>query len=281
MARIKILLLFIISLMIFTMPVYAEGTVIGQAASGEKGLSGNAAGDQTGNEVSTCNYYGGWKYVFRVKDPETAKKLAENMKAACANSHIGYDMKDRMTLYQVAEANDWDIASISTDCETTCVDLVSVCLNAAGIDAPKGWASVSVYNDLMPTGLFECIPGSEYNAAMALPGDILCAPDMPHSAMIVESPNKFTFKVKYHNKKGKTKTVKVQEGDVIIINPNNGNNTKAIKVESNVNLKKYEPKRNGAEFQGWTKEDGQFSANFDSQLVPIYVKNERKKVGQN
>ena len=76
----------VVSFFITSAPVYAEGTVIGQAAAGEGGsLSGNAAGDQSGHEVATSAYKGGkWVYVFRAKDPALAKQLAENMKAACA-----------------------------------------------------------------------------------------------------------------------------------------------------------------------------------------------------
>lgn len=264
-------------------PVFAEGTVIGQAAAGEGGsLSGNVAGDQSGHEVATSTYKGGrWVYVFRAKDPATAKAIAENMKKACANDHIGYDMKDRMTLYQVAEANGWDLESITTNCETTCVDLVSVCLNAAGIDAPKGWASKSVYGDLMPTGLFECIAGSDYDASMALPGDILCNPDMPHTAMIVESPNPFYFDVTYQNTKGKSNTIKVKDGDEIVLNPNNGDNVEKVTIETTTDLEEYEPDRNGAKFKGWKKNsDDSFSAKYESQMVAIQTGNERKELGE-
>ena len=272
-----------VSFLIASAPVYAEGTVIGQAAAGEGGsLTGNVAGDQSGHEVATSTYKGGkWVYVFRAKDPATAKAIAENMKAACANNHIGYDMKDRMTLYYVAEANGWDLSTITTNCETTCVDLVSVCLNAAGVPAPYGWASKSVYGDLMPTGLFDCIPGSEYDASMALPGDILCNPNMPHTAMIVESPNKFFFDVTYRDSKGKSQTTQVMDGEEITLNLNNGNKEEKVTVETTTDLSEYEPDRDGARFKGWTKnDDDTFSAKYQSEMASISTGNKRKSIGK-
>lgn len=273
----------VVSFFIALSPVYAVGTVIGQAAAGEGGsLSGNVAGDQSGHEVAVSNYRGGkWTYVFRAKDPATAKKIAQFMKDACANDHIGYDMKDRMTLYYVAEANNWDLTTITTNCETTCVDLVSVCLNAAGVKAPYGWSSKAVYGDLMPTGLFECIPGSEYSASMALPGDILCAPDMPHTAMIVESPNPFYFDVTYKDSKGQSQTTKVMDGSEIKLNLNNGKKEVPVTIETTTDLSEYEPDRDGAKFKGWSKnDDDSFSAKYQSEMAAISTGNVRKAIGK-
>lgn len=266
-------------------PVYAEGTRIGQATAGEGGsLSGNVAGDQSGNECAVSNYGGkGWVYVFRAKDPATGKALAENMKKACANNHIGYDMKDRMTLYYVAEANGWDLETITTNCETTCVDLVSVCLNAAGVAAPKGWSSKAVYGDLMATGLFDCFTSADYthSAANLLPGDILCNPNAPHTAMIVESPNSFYFDVTYQDTKGETQSTKVKDGDEIVLNLNNGEAVVPVTVETTTDLESYEPKRDGAKFKGWEKNEGEsFSAKYQTQMMAISTGNERREIGE-
>ena len=266
-------------------PVYAEGTLIGQATAGEGGsLSGNAAGDQSGHECAVSNYTsGGWVYVFRAKDPAIGKALAENMKKACANNHIGYDMADRMSLYHVAEANDWDLETITTNCETTCVDLVSVCLNAAGVKAPYGWASKAVYGDLMPTGLFDVFTSSDYthSAANLLPGDILCNPNAPHTAMVVESMNSFYFDVSYKDTKGKTQTTQVKDGDEIVLNMNNGEDVVPVTIETTTDLSSYEPDRDGAKFKGWEKNEGEsFSAKYQTQMASIKTGNERKKLGK-
>lgn len=182
---------------------YSKSIVIGQAASGEGGkLRGCKAGDQSGKEVSTTKWsyskkngaYNNWKYVFRAKDPNVALKIAASMRAACDNNHVGYDQRypDRCTLYDEAKKANWDISSITTDCETTCASVVSVCLNTAGVNVPRKWASTRVYKDLMKTGQFECLTSSKYTASKAnlMPGDILCSPTK-HTAMVVKSPNRY------------------------------------------------------------------------------------------
>lgn len=261
---------------------YASSVVIGQATNGEGGkLRGCKAGDQSGGEVSTSSWSYGkssgspyhWKYVFRAKDPEIAKKIAANMKAACANNHIGYDKNnpDRCSLYDQAKRVGWDISKISTNCETTCASVVSVCLNAAGVNVPRMWYSGIVYKDIMKTGQFECLTSSDYTASSAklLPGDILCNPDR-HTAMVVESPNKFTFDVEYKNTYGKSKTVEVYEDESIGLNLNNGSNVKDVTVDKHINLKDYTPEKSGYDFNGWIKVDNKsYSAQYKSNSASI------------
>lgn len=180
----------------------ASSCRIGQACCDERGeIYGGRAGDQTGREVAISNWsYSNssgasdhWVYVFRAKDPAVARQLAASMIAACNNDHIGYDLSndDRETLYREARKKNWNIAAITTDCETTCVDLVSVCLNSAGINAPDVWASVLVYDFLMRTGKFNVYTTSAFTSSPSKlePGDILCNPNAPHTAMVVESAN--------------------------------------------------------------------------------------------
>ena len=64
---------------------------IGSARIDENGKArGGKAGDQTGKEVSTQNWYKhnkGWR-VFRAKDPKRAEMIAQDMQWACDNKHI-------------------------------------------------------------------------------------------------------------------------------------------------------------------------------------------------
>lgn len=282
-----IVLCICLMLTVSPMQAHATGTIIGQATAGENGATGNKAGDQSGREAATAAWgYGKgpykWVYVFRAKDPETGKKLADTMIKACANNHIGYDLNDRVTCYDEAKKVGWDVEKINVNCETSCVDLVAVCLEAAGIHAPRGWASVSVYGDLMPTGLFDCYSSADYVASDAklLPGDILCNPDGPHTAMVVESPNKFHFNVKYMDENGETRECEVEDGTELVLNPNNSTSPKTVMVEKTTDLTEYAPKRKGASFKGWEMDpDGTFSARYESTMMPIAVKGERKKIG--
>ena len=261
---------------------FATDVTIGQATNGEGGrISGCTAGDQTGKEVSLSgwSYRSGlsapnhWVYVFRAKDPEVAKKMAAAMKAAADNACVGYDQKtpDRYSFYDEAQKVGWDIEAIETNCETTCASAVSVCLNAAGVEAPRQWSSGAVYNYLMSTDQFYCYTDSEYTASpdKLLPGDILCNP-RTHTAMVVESPNPFLYEVKYSDTSGEEQTDQAEEGSKISLNLNNGKTTRSIKVDSAVDLNEYAPEKQGYEFDGWDKvEDGSYSARYKGTLAPV------------
>ena len=116
--------------------IMATKVIIGSARIDENGNAYNGkAGDQTGKEVSTQNWYKhtkGWR-VFRAKDPQKALKIAAAMKAACDNPHIGYDQWERLTLYNEAKKYDFDVSKVTKNVETDCSALVRVCCAYAGI----------------------------------------------------------------------------------------------------------------------------------------------------
>ena len=72
--------------------------IIGSARVDERGrYSGGKAGDQTGKEVSTQDFYmhkKGW-YVLRPKKASVANGIANAMSRACHNPNIGYDQNNR------------------------------------------------------------------------------------------------------------------------------------------------------------------------------------------
>jgi len=262
----------------------ASGVKMAQATNGEGGKTrGCKAGDQSGSEVTIDNWgYGKgasspyhWKYVFRAKDPMLAREIANNMKAAAANNHVGYDKNspDRYSFYDEAKKVNWNIANITTDCETTCASAISVCLNAAGVEVPRLWYSEIVYDDIMETGLFDCFTTSDYTASSAnlLPGDILCNPDK-HTSMVVESPNHFTFKVKYNDTKGKEDVSYVEETSSVKLNLNNGEKMCTVEVNGDVDLQNYEPDRANSAFIGWEKiDDNSYSAKYSDYTAPIQI----------
>ena len=179
----------------------ADNTVLlGQACCDEKGgVKGGKAGDQTGREAVIGNWsynasrgaFNHWQYVFRAKNPKTAKKLAKRMKEACENDHVGYDQKipDRYSFYYQAEKVNWNIKAIKKNCETTCTSAISVCLNAVGIPMDKFWTVNHVYNDLVNSGQFMVLTSKKYTASSKYlePGDILLS--SCHGAMVVGSTN--------------------------------------------------------------------------------------------
>ena len=131
---------------------------IGSARIDENGKAhGGKAGDQTGKEVSTQSYYlhsKGWR-VFRAKNPAVAEKIARNMQAACDSKHVGYDQYQRNTLYTQAEKVGFDVARVTTDCETDCSALVRVCCAYAGImGLPSDFRTGNMPSNLLKTGAF-------------------------------------------------------------------------------------------------------------------------------
>lgn len=137
---------------------------IGHASIDENGkASGGAAGDQTGKEVCTREWYNkGWNKVIRPKSSIIAEKIAAAMEAACANDNIGYDQKERTTLYVQAKAKNWNIPAIQTKCECDCSSLVAVCVNAAGVVVSKDIYTGNEAAALKNTGEFDVYTNSKY-----------------------------------------------------------------------------------------------------------------------
>ncbi len=165
---------------------------IGHASIDERGKArGGAAGDQTGREVCTRNWYNKpWIAVIRPKNSKTAEKIAKAMEAACANNNIGYDQNERTTLYIKAKANNWNIAGIKSKCETDCSALVAVCVNAAGISVSKDIYTGNEKSALVATGKFTAHTESKYLTTdnYLKRGDILLASG--HTAVVLSNGSK-------------------------------------------------------------------------------------------
>lgn len=164
--------------------------IVGSARIDEKGnATGGQAGDQkSGKEVSTQNYYvhsKGWR-VFRAKEPAVRKKIADAMKAACANEKIGYDQLQRNTLYTQAKKVKFDPAKVTTACETDCSALVRVCCAYAGITMNNFYTATQA-NTLMATGAFIELTGEKYTqrSDYLMAGDILVTKTKGHTVIVL------------------------------------------------------------------------------------------------
>lgn len=162
---------------------------IGHASIDENGkITGGTAGDQTGKEVCTRDWYSKpWISVIRPNDSTAAEKIAIAMEQACANDKIGYDQNQRTTLYTAAKAVGWDLSKITTACECDCSSLVAVCVNAAGIGVSKDIYTGNEQAALKNTGKFTVYTGSDYiNKSDNLKrGDILLASG--HTAIVLSN----------------------------------------------------------------------------------------------
>lgn len=170
---------------------------VGSARIDENGKAyGGKAGDQTGNEVSTQDWYlhkKGWR-VFRAKDPAVAEKIAAAMEAACRNNNIGYDQYQRNTLYTQAQKVDFVITKVTTPCETDCSALVRVCCAYAGIlGLPSDFRTVNMPANLMKTGAFIELKGDKYQTKGAYlgRGDILVTKTSGHTVVVLTNGKKY------------------------------------------------------------------------------------------
>ena len=169
----------------------------GWASIGETGNGrNNKAGDQTGREVKVGAWYDfGQTSVYRWKDRDLAKKYAKIIKAFCNNNHIGYDMNDRTTLYNILEHHKWDYKSVKKNCECDCSQLVACAVNCTVGKAvvPDSMYTGNLNRCLMNTGYFTRLDGSKYTdgSAYLMTGDIINAPSH-HVISALENGSKAT-----------------------------------------------------------------------------------------
>ena len=162
---------------------------IGHAVGDEHGqASGGEAGNQSGKELRTQPWYlnkKGW-IVLRPKDSVVASKLAYDMKAACNNTNIGYDQKQRSTLFNVASKVGYDCSKVTTPCECDCSSLVRVCLWYSGIKV-KDFYTGSEVKVLMDTGKFEKLTDAKYTeqSKFLKTGDILVTQTRGHTCIVL------------------------------------------------------------------------------------------------
>lgn len=134
--------------------------MIGQACSNERvEIINGTKGDQTGREVRINTFYDGqvWQKIFRCKDADKARLIAQFMADACRNDCIGYDTGS--TRYSC-----WDeamkvgsTAGITKPCNTDCSQLMDICVNLAGIPVSKYLWTAIEDELLMSTGRFDRI----------------------------------------------------------------------------------------------------------------------------
>lgn len=158
---------------------------VGSARIDENGnISGGTAGDQTGKEVSTQDYYlhsKGW-YLIRPKSVEDANKLASAMLAACENDNIGYDQNERLGIItQIKKYG--SMAKIAVKTEADCGTLVRGCCIESGFD-PGNFTTSGEATALSKTGRFES-KVAVTSSTVLYDGDILVTKTKGHTVIVV------------------------------------------------------------------------------------------------
>ena len=158
---------------------------VGSARIDENGkLSGGAAGDQTGLEVSTQAYYmhsKGW-YLLRPKDVSVANAIAKAMQNACDNDNIGYCQDHRTTVITQLQKYG-SMAAIAEKTEADCSSLVRGCCIEAGFD-PGNFNTANEASCLENTGKFEK-KVSVISSTTLHDGDVLVTKTKGHTVVVV------------------------------------------------------------------------------------------------
>ena len=155
----------------------------GWASIGETGNGrNNRPGDQTGREVKLGDwYYFGQKVVYRWKNRKLAERYASIIKAFCKNNHIGYDMNDRTTLFNLLEKHKWNYKKVDKNVETDCSQLVACAINCTiGKEVcNSGMWTGNINKQLMNSGYFTRYTAKKYleDDDYLMVGDIINAPD--------------------------------------------------------------------------------------------------------
>lgn len=160
---------------------------ITHARSDEKGnITNGVAGDQTGKEICTTDFYvhaKGW-YVIRPKDPADAEKIASAAEDIGANECFGYDQNERDTGITAAKAVGYIIKKVAKMCELDCSTLVRLCCLVAGISVGDFYTG-NERSTLNGTGKFE--KAVAYSSGMELKrGDILVTKTKGHTAVVTQ-----------------------------------------------------------------------------------------------
>lgn len=164
---------------------------IGHASIDENGnATGGKAGDQTGKELCTRDWYTkGWNVLLRPVRTSLAEKSAQAMEAACRNELIGYDQGGRNTLYEKAKAVNFLLEAIEKACECDCSSLVHVCAIAGGANLTyesNGYTTRTMVRAFVNSGDYVKLTDSKYLTTdkYLMRGDILVK-EGSHTAMVL------------------------------------------------------------------------------------------------
>lgn len=184
--------------------------VIGSARSDENGKYKNGkAGDQkqksstndTKGEVSLQAMYThskGW-YVIRPKDINLASALANAMKTACNNIHIGYDQNNRQGIMKYG-------VETTTDTECDCSSLVRCCIkHVSGIDVGN-FTTADEKSVLEKSGMFE--KAFAYTSKTPVyNGDVLVTKTKGHTVIVVSGNPRQTATAYYPQYTGTSSSI--------------------------------------------------------------------------
>lgn len=170
----------------------ADTVFIGHARASETGTKYGEPGNQNGKELRREQWYPGFTSVIRAKAETDAEAIAKAIEQAVDNKHVGYSQETsglararRTGLYDEALKKKFNIAKVSVNCNCDCSSLVSVAVNAAGIEVNKNISTANLQIALERTKKFDVFANSLVldNPDRLRRGDILLKPG--HCAVVL------------------------------------------------------------------------------------------------
>lgn len=172
----------------------------GWASIDERGkVSGGKAGDQTGKEVKTGDWYDfGQNVVLRFYDRNKAEEAAECMRWLCNTNYVGYDQSQRTTAYSALKKLKWKYKKLRTKSETDCSQLIATVLNCVGITVNPNIYTGNMVKTIMNTGCFNKYCDSDLlrSDKFLARGDIIIN-EKTHTIMALTSGRYYKSKIAY------------------------------------------------------------------------------------
>ena len=166
---------------------------IGHASISENNSKYGTAGDSTGKEVCMVSNYNISRIqpyiVLRPNKADLAEKSALACEAGCKNNHIGYSQSTRNTLNTYAKAVDYDLASVTTDCNTDCSAFMAVCAIAGGANiayGSNGPTTSTMRAKFKQSGDYDVLTGADSSVELLKRGDILVR-EGHHTIMVLRN----------------------------------------------------------------------------------------------
>ena len=168
--------------------------LIGHASLNEKGKTKNGlAGDQTGKEVCTRNWYNkGWDVVLRPTSQALAENSARICEQICACELVGYNQDKRNTLWKAYLESHKYIPIKKVDCD--CSSFMTYCaiLGGANIDYGSNAPTTrTMRKDFSKLGSYEVLTDKKYTESSEYlkRGDILLK-EGSHTVMVLSDGTK-------------------------------------------------------------------------------------------
>lgn len=150
-------------------------------------VSGGSYGDQTGLEVVKQEFFEyEWEYVFRPEDSVLAERLAEKAEIIAANDFVGYDQKDRYSMYLEARNLKWDFAAVKKPCSTDCSQLIATLCISEGLSVSPFMFTGNEKGELSACGAFLLINYKDGKTELKK-GDIVLTTKRGHTAIITST----------------------------------------------------------------------------------------------